>query len=72
LITGADAALAAQMWQIYQQNDMYPTNAILDSGVMDFNQQQYVQFGGLAKSLPVKQWVDATYAQEALRTLGKA
>jgi NitT/TauT family transport system substrate-binding protein len=72
LIKGADADVAGQMYQVYRQNDMYPNNAILDSGVMDFNQQQYVQYGGLSKTIPVKQWVDATYAQEALRKAGQA
>lgn len=71
LVKGTDPSLAAQMYDIYKQNDFFAPNGILTEDIMSFNQDQYFEYKSLDKKLPVKQWVDASFAQEALNKEGK-
>ena len=70
-IKGADPAAITEMYDTYKSNDMYPANAILNLDQLSFNQDQYVAYKSLEKSLPVKQWADDTYAKQALDKEGK-
>lgn len=70
-IKGLDNSTAVAMYDVYKSNDMYPVNAILDLDALSFNQDEYVQYKSLEKSLPVKQWADDTYAKQALDKEGK-
>ena len=65
-VKGSDPAATTQMYDTYKTNDMYPPNAILNLDSLSFNQDQYVQYKSLGKSLPVKQWADDSYAKQAL------
>jgi ABC-type nitrate/sulfonate/bicarbonate transport system substrate-binding protein len=71
LLTGSDPSVTTQMYDIYQQNGMYPPNSILDLNALSFNQDEYVQFKSLTKSLPVSQWADPSFSQQALTLEGK-
>jgi ABC-type nitrate/sulfonate/bicarbonate transport system substrate-binding protein len=70
-IKGADPAATATMYDTYKSNDQYPVNAILDLNALSFNQDQYVLYKSLDKTLPVKQWADDSYAVQALAKEGK-
>ncbi|HVB77625.1 MAG TPA: ABC transporter substrate-binding protein [Candidatus Nitrosotalea sp.] len=70
LIKGSDASVTGQMYDTYIQNNMFPPNAILDQSALSFNQSEYVQYKALKESLPVSQWSDVTFAQQALKKEG--
>ena len=67
LVKGADDAVSAQMYDIYKENSMFPVDSVLNKEDLAFNQQQYVAFNALPKELPVDDWADISYAQEALK-----
>ncbi|MDA8203896.1 MAG: ABC transporter substrate-binding protein [Chloroflexi bacterium] len=71
-VKGLDASVASQMYDIYQQNSMYPPNAILTDSGMAFNQTAYFKAGSLPKQLPISQICNTTYAQQALQAVGQA
>ena len=71
-VKGLDASVAAQMYDVYTQNDMYPPNSILTDSGMQFNQTAYFNAKSLPKELPISQICNTTYAQQALQAVGQA
>jgi ABC-type nitrate/sulfonate/bicarbonate transport system substrate-binding protein len=61
----ADKAQTAQLFTMLRQVDAYPNGTILDSGLLDDQQQLYVKAGALKATLPVGQWADVSFAQQA-------
>ena len=72
LVKGTDPTIASQMYDIYKQNSMYPVNAIMNVDDLTFNQKVFVDQGSLPKELPISQWADVKYAQQALQKEGTA
>lgn len=70
-VKGMDATVASQMYDVYQQNNMYPPNQILTNDALAFNQAAYVKAGSLPKALPISQVCDPSFAQQALRAVGQ-
>jgi hypothetical protein len=53
-----------QLFDLLRKANAYPAGTILDTSALDTQMQTYVSIKA-AKSLPVSQWADVTYAQKA-------
>ncbi|MCU1615208.1 MAG: hypothetical protein JWO98_2748 [Frankiales bacterium] len=61
----ADKAATAQLFDQLRQAGAYPPGTILDSALLDQQQQLYKSAGALKETVPVSKWVDTTYAKQA-------
>jgi ABC-type nitrate/sulfonate/bicarbonate transport system substrate-binding protein len=61
----ADKTDVKQLVETLRTGDAYPAGAILDSTELTRLQQLYVDSGALTKSIPVDQWVDTSFAEQA-------
>lgn len=71
LVKGTAAADAAQMYDIYKQNDFFQPNYVVSPDVFQFNQDLYFQYKSIDKEVPVAQLVTTKYSQDALNKEGK-
>jgi hypothetical protein len=46
--------------------DAYPNGTILDPALLDQQQQLYKEAGSLPATVPVAQWVDDSFAKQAM------
>lgn len=67
---GADKAQTAQLFTILRDANAYPTCTILDSNTLDEEQNLFKQAKAITDTVPISQWVDTSYAQQAKAQVG--
>lgn len=67
---GADKAQTAQLFDMLRKADAYPEGTIIDPSLLDQAQNLFKQAKAITDTVPVDQWADASFAQQAKAALG--
>lgn len=67
---GADKAQTTQLFDMLRQADAYPEGTIVDPSLLDQAQNLFKQAKAITDTVPIDQWVDASFAQQAKSELG--
>ncbi len=67
---GADKDQTAQLFDMLRQANAYPEGTIIDTAVLDEEQNLFKQAKAITDTVPIAQWADASFAQQAKASLG--
>jgi NitT/TauT family transport system substrate-binding protein len=69
---GADKAQTTKLFDMLRQASGYPEGTIVDPSVLDEEQNLFKQAKAITDTVPIDQWVDASFAQQAKSALGSS
>jgi len=72
LVPDTNAADNAAIYDTYQKLNFFPPNVILSNLNATVLQTVFLQYGLIPAAYPLSQWIDTTFAKQALSALGTA